>query len=131
MKKIILLTTVWLLGTLTYAQNLHVTDDSLDKQVLALSMDGPAMATLEMQQELQLTNQQLEQVTRLNQERYAQLQQAERSFADPVERAKQVRTIYLDSDKALHQVLTPAQLHQFLELEGRQNIHFVSENDKL
>ncbi|WP_242919429.1 hypothetical protein [Pontibacter liquoris] len=131
MRKIILLTAACFGVLASYAQGLHETDEKLDKQVLALNLDGPAMATVEMQKELLLDQRQAEQVARMNQTRYAQLQQAELTFAkDPIQRAKLMRSINLENDKALKQVLTQQQLHQFLELEGRQNVSYVSENDK-
>jgi hypothetical protein len=131
MKKIILLAAiVFLTAPLGYSQRLKITDDELDKKVLAVALDGPAMATTEMKEELQLDAQQVKEVAHLNQERYQQLMRADALYADnPLTRAKQVRTIHQQNDKALSSVLSEQQLHHFLELEGRQNSGFVSEND--
>lgn len=131
MKKVILTTVICLMQIATFSQGLHVTDDRLDKQVLAINLNGPAMSTVEMQRELLLNDAQYTQVTQMNQARYEQLEKAEISFAqDPIQRSRAMRDINLENDKALRQVLTQEQLHHFLELEGRQNARFVSENDK-
>ncbi|MBF9254761.1 hypothetical protein I2I11_15760 [Pontibacter sp. 172403-2] len=131
MKKIILTTAICLTQIATFSQGLHVTDDKLDKQVLAVSLNGPAMATVEMQKELLLDDAQYVQVTQLNQDRYEQLEKAADTFAqDPIQRSRAMRDINLENDKALRQVLTQTQLRYFLELEGRQNARFVTENDK-
>jgi len=114
----------------TFSQGLHKTDDRLDKQVLAMNLNGPAMSTVEMQRELLLNDEQFAQVTQMNQVRYEQLEKAEIAFAqDPIQCSKMMRDINLENDKALRHVLTQEQLRHFLELEGRQNARFVSEKD--
>jgi len=131
MKKVILSIAVCLMQTVTFSQSLHVTDDGIDKQVLAVKLDGPAMSTIEMQKELLLNKAQLAQVTQMNLTRYEQLEIAGISFAqDPIQLSSAMRNINLENDRVLQQVLTQEQLRHFLELEGRQNARFVSENDK-
>ncbi|MBD1395983.1 hypothetical protein H9Q13_02300 [Pontibacter sp. JH31] len=49
----------------------------LDKQVLLVELTGPQMAMLEMQRELQLTDEQVRQLEKLNQNRYQYMAEAE------------------------------------------------------
>ena len=104
-------------------------DDALDKRVLEVSVEGPAMATLDLQQELNLTPQQLEQVVQLNQKRYEQILAAEEQYKeDALLLSKSVYTINVETDKLLGALLDVRQLRLFLEMDGRQQLRFVSDN---
>lgn len=120
-----------LIGSASYAQRLHVTDDALDIAVLSMEVDGPAMASMEMRQELNLTEEQYTQVAQLNQSRYQQLQQAEVTFAhDPSMRNREFINIHSKNDKELKAVLTPQQLREYQELEGRMHLQMISEKEE-
>ncbi|WP_242928268.1 hypothetical protein [Pontibacter vulgaris] len=130
MKKIILLAFICIgAATGANAQRAKIADDPLDKQVLAVNMTGAEMATVEMKQTLQLTTEQEAAVSKLNEERYKQILDAENAYAaNPTLLQRKFRNIHLQSDKALNNVLTDEQLNLYLELEGRQNTRFISEN---
>ncbi len=131
MKKLILLTAICLLHAAAYAQRLDKTDERLDRQVLAFNLSGSDMSTVEMQKELRLNEEQFMLVAQMNHIRYQQLELAGASGSlNPVEHAEKMRNIHLENDKVLRQVLSQEQLRHFLELEGRQNVLFVTENDK-
>ena len=120
-----------LLGTAGYAQHMSLTDDGLDEVVLAVDMDGPAMANLEMKQVLQLNTEQYSQVERLNEARYQKMLEAEQLYAqNEVLRSKTFRSIAIETDQTLKQVLDEQQMRRYLELEGRFNTQFVSENEE-
>ena len=114
-----------LISTAGFSQRITKGDDSLDKKVLAVDVAGPALLTLEMVKELQLTLPQQQEVEELNKLRYEQLQASEQTtnFRHDVA----LQQVHLQNDKALKQVLTSDQLKRFLELEGRQNAQQLSE----
>ncbi len=107
-----------------------VSDDGLDQVVLSFDLTGPAMATIEMKQELQLTEEQYAHIERLNAERFTKLEIAEASFArNPDKRASEVKSIHLQSDRSLQAILTEQQLRQYQVLEGRYDIQLISEKE--
>jgi hypothetical protein len=108
------------------AQRLRDTDDHLDKQVLAVAVTGPQMALMEMERELKLTKEQLAQVEQLNENRFQLMMEAEAATEDPMKLQRQYRDIQVKLDKVLANILTESQLKHYLELEGRQNIQFLS-----
>lgn len=120
-----------LIGSASYAQRLHPTDDALDVVVLSMELDGPAMASMEMKQELNLTEEQYNEVAQLNNARYIQLQQAEASFSnDPLSRSREFRSIQLKNDQNLRSVLTPKQLREYQRLENRLDAQLITEIDE-
>ena len=130
MKKYILLILLVVFGSASYAQRLSLNEDELDLAVLSMNLDGPAMASLEMKQELNLTDAQFAQVQKLNAERFAQLENAETSNLNSYgAKNKKFRTINLQNDRGLETVLTEQQLKQYRELEGRFNMQFLSEHE--
>ncbi|OKL39569.1 hypothetical protein [Pontibacter flavimaris] len=131
MKKSLLVLVMMLIGSASYAQGLHPTDEGLDLVVLSMELDGAAMASMEMKQELSLTEEQFDQVAQLNNSRYQQLQQAESSFTnDSFSRSKEFRSIQLENDRNLKSVLTPRQLREYQRLEGRLNLQLLTENEE-
>ena len=131
MKKIILSILSCLVVLGAQAQESKITDDKLDKLVLASNLTGAEMVSFEMKQELKLTEEQYRQVALLNKQRYENLQEIEAAYADnPALRMRKFRDIHLQNDKALTGVLTDQQLKHFLELEGRQNVRYISTNDE-
>lgn len=131
MRKNILLFIMLLLGTTSYAQHMGLTDDGLDKVVLAVDLDGLAMTNLEMKQVLHLTSDQYSQVERLNEARFQKMLEAEELYAqNEVLRSKTFRSIAMETDQTLKQVLDEQQMRRYLELEGRFNTQFVSEKEE-
>ncbi|WP_266205223.1 hypothetical protein [Pontibacter kalidii] len=131
MKKSLLILVMVLIGSASYAQRLHTTDDGLDLVVLSMELDGAAMASMEMKQELSLTEEQFDQVAQLNNSRYQQLQQAEASFSnDPLSRSREFRNIQLKNDLSLKSMLTPKQLRDYQRLEGRLDMQLITENEE-
>lgn len=131
MKNFILICAFSIISVAANAQQMRVTDDDLDLIVLSMDMDGTEMATLEMKQELNLTEEQYTQVAQLNSNRYQQLDQANRMFAkDPLQRSKEVRSINLTNDRNLENVLSADQLQAYQKMEGRFSMQFVSENEE-
>ncbi|MFD1188620.1 hypothetical protein, partial [Pontibacter rugosus] len=129
-KKYILIVLLLVFGSASYAQRLSLNEDELDLVVLSMNLDGPAMASLEMKQELNLTDAQFAQVQKLNAERFAQLENAEASNLNSYgAKNKKFRTINLQNDRGLETVLTEQQLKQYRELEGRFNMQFLSEHE--
>jgi hypothetical protein len=130
MKKIILVAFIFIsAATGASAQRSKGTDDSLDKQVLAVNLTGAELATVEMKQTLQLTPEQEAMVSKVNEERYKNMQEVEKAFAgNPTLLQRKFRNLHLQSDKALNNILTDQQLNLYLELEGRQNTRYISEN---
>lgn len=108
------------------AQRLTETDDDLDKKVLAISLSGPQMAILEMKRELNLSEEQMMQVELLHEERYQLMSDAELKVNDPIELQRTYREIQLKTDKVMAGILNEKQLKQFLELEGRQYVNFLT-----
>lgn len=108
------------------AQRLTETDDDLDKKVLAISLSGPQMAILEMKRELNLSEEQMMQVELLHEERYQLMSDAELKVNDPIELQRTYREIQLKTDKVMASILNEKQLKQFLELEGRQYVNFLT-----
>ncbi|RAU81996.1 hypothetical protein [Pontibacter arcticus] len=131
MKHILLISLALLFATAGSAQGLKVTDDGLDKMVLAVELDGVQMANLEMKEELKLDHNQLAQIAELNVAKYKLIEEAEQEFSsDPILLSKTIYRIKMETDKAFTSVLSDNQLRQYLELEGRNNIRFVSESDE-
>lgn len=117
--------------TCAQAQHLRVTDDALDKQVLTVTIEGAALLTFEMQQELGLNPEQQAKVGLLNTERYRQIQEMEQLYKeDALLRSKAIFGVHLKNDKALEEVLTQEQLLHYLALEGRATLPYVSEGDE-
>ncbi|WP_139217744.1 hypothetical protein [Pontibacter chinhatensis] len=131
MKKSLLILVMVLMGTAGYAQRLGSADDGLDIVVLSMELDGPAMASMEMKQELSLTEEQYLMVDKLNKSRYQQLQQVEASFAhDALSRAREFRSVQRQNDENLRSVLTAQQLLKYQKLEGRLDAHLITEHEE-
>ncbi|WP_187262322.1 hypothetical protein [Pontibacter beigongshangensis] len=126
MKKYILAGLFGLITISGFGQQLKVTDDRLDKAVLSVNLEGYEMASIEMKQELNLTQEQYAQVEQLNKERYQQLIQAQM-----VERPEEVQKIYYriktSTDNALAGILSEDQLQNYLELEGQQQKSYMTD----
>jgi hypothetical protein len=108
------------------AQLIKDADDKLDKMVLAFDLTGPEMLSFEMKQELKLSAEQLAQVVILNELRYKHIAEAEAIYPDPLKRQRKFRDIHLQLDRELSSILDEQQLKHFLELEGRQNVRYLS-----
>ena len=131
MKKILLLAAFSLCVTGSFAQKLKLTDDALDKKVLAVNVEGANLATIEMEKELSLNQVQQQEVEMLNKVLYNQLFSVkEANSEDEYKQAVAIRKIQLENDKALKRVLTEQQLKKYLELEGRQYANQLSELDE-
>ncbi|WP_299761862.1 hypothetical protein [uncultured Pontibacter sp.] len=131
MKRYLLVLVLTLIGAASQAQGLGATDDGLDLVVLSMDLDGPAMASMEMKQELSLTEEQLRQVAQLNMSRYQQLQRAEANFTnDLLSRSREFRNIQFDNDQNLKGILSPQQLRSYQKLEGRLDLHLITENEE-
>lgn len=129
MKKSLLILVMVLIGSASYAQRSNSSDDALDLVVLSMELDGPAMASVEMKQELNLTEKQFNEVTKLNQSRYQELQQSETSFSkNPVSRSNEFRNIQLKNDENLKGVLSAKQLREYQKLEGRLDSQLITEH---
>ena len=130
MKKALLIIIFTAVSSAGYAQAMKVTDDRLDKEVLAVEMNGPTMANLEMTQELNLSEEQLNKVKLVNEQRFAQLLEAERTYAgNDALRSSSKRAIHVQYDQKLKDVLNEQQMRHFLELEGRFHMMYISENE--
>lgn len=130
MKNTLLILFFLALGTTGFAQGMKVTDDNLDKVVLAVELDGVGMANLEMKQELNLSEEQYAKVERANEQRFLKLAEAEQTYApNDVLRSTSLRKIHVSSDQALKEVLNEQQLRKYLELEGRFHMQLISENE--
>lgn len=126
--KIYILTLALGLITVTgFSQRITKGDDSLDKKVLAVDVTGPALLTLEMARELQLTQTQQQEVMQLNEQRYKQLLETEQTAMNGGD--GNVQKVHLQNDRALTKILTAEQLRRFLELEGRQHALQLTERD--
>lgn len=125
MKSLLLILVLGLLTTTGFAQRITKADDALDKKVLAMEVEGPALLTLEMTRELNLSEAQQKEVQLLNQQRYEQLYASELTELDM--RMLAVQRVHLNNDKALMKILNPDQVRKFLELEGRQNMLHLTE----
>ena len=112
------------------AQLIRETDERLDKLVLAVEVTGPQMLSLEMKQELKLSPEQYARIEVLNEQHYRQLADAEMNLTDPILKQRKYRDISLELDKALSSILNEQQLKHFLELEGRQNVSYLSGADE-
>jgi hypothetical protein len=131
MKKHILILILLAVGAATQAQSLKVTDDKLDRVVLAVNLNGLEMANLEMKQELHLTDEQYSQIERVNEQRFSKMMEAEQMYADnDVLRSKSFNAIKAETDQSLKGVLDAQQMRQFQELEGRFNVQYVSDNEE-
>jgi hypothetical protein len=128
MKTYILTLALGLITTAGFTQRITKGDDGLDKKVLEVQVTGPALLTLEMERELQLTAQQQQEVKQLNELRYQQLLETEKT-ASAVSSDQMIQKVHLQNDKALTKVLSSEQLRRFLELEGRQHAQHLSELD--
>lgn len=131
MNRIILsLIFIGLTSTFAQAQRLRGADDELDKRVVAIQLNGPQMALLEMKRELNLNETQLLQVEKLHEERFERLSQAELQINDPIELQKAFRDIHVKLDKTLSGILTQSQWIHYLELEGKQHLNMLSGKDE-
>jgi len=131
MKKVIVFAIAMLMASVSYGQHMRMADAALDKRVLAVSVEGAALATLEMQTELELKAEQLARIEQLNQERYNQIQELDALYKDePLLRSKALYSLHLKNDKALENMLTSEQLRHYLELEGRANLSYVCEQEE-
>ncbi len=129
MRKNIFLLLFLLPGINGFAQQLSVTDDGLDKVVLSVAMEGPAMANLEMKNELKLDAAQYTQVKQINVRRYQKMEALEQQCAEnKLLRAQSLRNIIEESDQTLRAVLDEHQMQRYLDLEGRFNMQLMSEN---
>lgn len=108
------------------AQLIRETDERLDKLVLAVEVTGPQLLSLEMKQELKLSPEQYARIELLSEQHYRQLADAEVNLTDPLLKQRKFRDISLELDKALSTILNEQQLKHFLELEGRQNVSYLS-----
>ncbi|PRY11926.1 hypothetical protein CLV24_10951 [Pontibacter ummariensis] len=128
MLKFLLLSLGTLFCTAGHAQHLKVADDGLDRQVLAVSLDGPAMATLEMSRELNLTEQQYAEVERINQQRYQKLAEAENTYAtDPILQSRAYRMLAFESSELLKHILSERQMQHLNQLKGNANAQLTEE----
>ena len=125
MKLYILTMALGLITTAGFAQRITKGDDSLDKKVLEVQVTGPELLTLEMERELQLTAPQREEVKQLNEQRYQQLLETEKTAV--AGNNQLIQKVHLQNDKALTKVLSSEQLRRFLELEGRQHAQQLTE----
>jgi len=130
MKYILLLCSFSLCISSGYAQKNKASDDALDKKVLAVNIEGASLATLEMERELSLDLGQQQEVQLLNDSLYRQLMLTREKFShDSQLQAAALRSIHIESDKALKRILTENQLKKYLELEGREHADHLSELD--
>ena len=130
MKKLLLVGALCLCFTGSFAQRIKNSDDALDKKVLAVDVEGARMATLEMQKELSLDEQQQQEVELLNEALHQQLLTVKEKFSNDYQKqASTIRTLHLENDKALMRILSEQQLRKYLELEGRQHAYHISELD--
>lgn len=130
MKKLLLLSALSLCFTGSFAQKTKASDDALDKKVLAVNIEGAHLATLEMEKELRLNQEQQLEVQELNAMLYQQLLTVkDKSGADKKEQLIALRNIHIENDKALKRILTEQQLKRYLELEGREHMNHLSELD--
>lgn len=131
MKKIIHIFIISIFCTVgAQAQFMKEGDEKLDKMVLAFNLTGPEMLSYEMKQELKLSAEQLAQVEALNEKRYKVMAEAEAAYPEPIKRQRKFRDINLQHDKELSGILDEHQLKHFLELEGRQNVRYLSGNEE-
>lgn len=127
MKKILPLIIVLVFcAGIAQAQRTREADDMLDKQVLLVELTGPQMAMLEMQRELKLTEEQVLQLEKLNEDRYQYMTEAESTYDDPLQLQLKFREIHVALDKVMASILTEQQLKHYLELEGRQHVLYLS-----
>jgi hypothetical protein len=130
MKRFLPLLIIFALTTgMAHAQRLTEADDRLDKMVLALDLNGPQMAILEMKRELKLNEEQLMQVELLNEERYQRMAEAQTATEDPLQLQRTFREIQVELDKVMAVILNEGQLKHYLELEGRQHVNLLTGKD--
>lgn len=123
-----LLLTVGMAG---HAQRQQSGDNGLDEMVLAVNIAGPAMASLEMKQELELTEAQYAEVEALNAARHARMEKVEQELAvDPEAREQELKAIEKETQYRLQSILSEQQLRQLLLLEGRQEVQFITGNEE-
>ncbi|WP_299821570.1 hypothetical protein [uncultured Pontibacter sp.] len=129
MKRIILLVLTSTICTVASAQLHRGADDALDKHVLAITVEGPALAAMDLQRELNLSQEQYEQVMELNRKRFEQVYEAEQAYSNDAQLlSKTIYTINLETNKALSTMLDPMQQRLYMELEGNQQVQFISDN---
>lgn len=129
MRKGLLMFGMLVLAYGTYGQQMSLTDDKLDKVLLAIQLDGVEMANLEMKQELQLSADQCKQVEQLNAARFEKMQVAEQGHKNnELLLTESYQHIFAEIDLSLKQVLNEEQMHRYLELEGRFNPQVISGN---
>lgn len=131
MKRLILIVFALFVMTVSHAQRMKVTDEPLDHAVLAISMDGTAMANLELKKELNLNDEQYKQVQFLNEKRYQRIKEADNAYkGNSIQRSKAIYSIHMETDKALGQMLDPDQLRKLQELDGRHNTRYATEEQE-
>ncbi|MHA6248443.1 hypothetical protein ACXYMU_10930 [Pontibacter sp. CAU 1760] len=129
MRKGLLMLGMLVLAYGTYGQQMSLTDDRLDKVLLAMQLDGVEMANLEMKQELKLSTDQCRQVEHLNAARFERMLEAEQGNKNnELLLSEAYQHIFAESDLSLKQVLSEEQMHRYLELEGRFNAQVISGN---
>ncbi|MBC5991451.1 hypothetical protein [Pontibacter cellulosilyticus] len=131
MKRILLLAFAIGMCTTASAQLIKINEDAyLDKKVLEVKVEGADMIAMDLQNELNLSKEQYEQVVQLNQMRFKQIEEAEKTHQqDELLRSKTIYAINLETDKALGALLDPKQMRLYLEMESKQT-RFVSDNAK-
>ncbi|MFT2007865.1 hypothetical protein ACMA1I_04255 [Pontibacter sp. 13R65] len=123
MKKYILISVFALISYSGFSQQLKKTDDKLDMAVLSLDLEGYEMASIEMKQELNLTQEQYAQVEQLNKQRYEKLKEVHLA-----ERPEEIQKKINDTtDTALSTILSEDQLQSYFELEGRRKTQFMTD----
>ncbi len=91
--------------------------------VLSLDLEGYEMASIEMKQELNLTQEQYAQVEQLNKQRYEKLKEVHLA-----ERPEEIQKKINDTtDTALSTILSEDQLQSYFELEGRRKTQFMTD----
>ena len=98
----------------------------MDKQVLSVELTGPQMVMLEMKRELKLTETQILQLEKLNEDRFQYMSEAESSYDDPLQLQLKFREIHISLDNLMANILTEQQMKHYLELEGRQHVRYLS-----
>lgn len=129
MKHILPLLVLLLASLSGYSQGMSVTDDELDLAVLSMEMDGAEMASFELKQELQLSEEQYAQVKAHYTACYTSMEQAEQQYTNqPLLRLQQIRKIKLNNDTQLRAMLNDEQLQKLYEWQGSFSQPYVSEN---
>ncbi|QCR21669.1 hypothetical protein [Pontibacter sp. SGAir0037] len=131
-KKLLLILSFFAFSTIAgKAQELHVVDDNLDKLVLACSIEGPAMVSLDLKHQLGLNQEQFSKVEKIVAEKFEQLKAAESKFVfEPDLLQHEKSEINYKTEKALNAILTAKQMHAYLELAGRLDSKFLTDKSE-